>query len=121
MDEDHNYILVPELAEIKSQFSRRARKYNACTICGTQQVKDYADPSIKQHGQAIFDNATYKFFFNLSKDGVQDLAELMTLTDGEKQQIESFPPYCGLFEIGNKKLPVSVLITDEEKAIIDDV
>lgn len=113
-DEDHNYILVPEIASIKAQFQRRARKYNTCTLSGTQQVKDYNDEGIRTHGKAIFDNATYRLVFNLTRDGVEDLSQLISMTDQEKVQLENLPAYTALFTVGNTTMPVEILATEDE-------
>lgn len=117
-DEDHTFILVNALAAIKAQIQRRARKYNTVTISGTQQVKDYSHDSIIQHGQAIFDNATYRFYFYLEKKGIEDLSELVTLTDGEIRQLDNLPPHSGIFTVGNKKMPMEVLATPSELELI---
>ena len=114
IDEEHMFIRVPFLANILSIIQRRSRKYLTCTLTGTQQVNDYADESIKSEGKAIFDNATYQVYMNLTKDGVEDLAKLKTLTDAEKYEIENLAPYTGLFVLGNKKVTVEFLATADE-------
>lgn len=118
-DEDHTYILIEEIASIKAQFQRRARKYKTVTISGTQQVRDYSDDKIITHGKAIFDNSTYQIYFNLTKDGVSDLSKLVSLSDQEKEQLQALPPYTALFNVGNRKIPMKVLITDDERRLFE--
>ena len=69
-DEDHTYIQNEPIAALKAQFQRRARKYNTVTISGTQEVKDYNNDRIQVHGAAIFNNATYRVYFNMELDGI---------------------------------------------------
>ena len=93
IDEEHMFIGVPFLAELLAIIQRRSRKYLTATLTGTQQVNDYCDPSIKKHGKAIFDNSTYQVYMNLSKDGVNDLSKLISLSDADKNNIQNLPPY----------------------------
>ena len=82
-DEDHTYIQNEPIAALKAQFQRRARKYNTVTISGTQEVKDYNNDRIQVHGAAIFNNATYRVYFNMELDGIFELGKLVHLTDQE--------------------------------------
>ena len=120
VDEEHMFIGVPFLAELLAIIQRRSRKYLTATLTGTQQVNDYCDESIKKHGKAIFDNSTYQVYMNLTKDGINDLSRLITLTEEEKESIERLSPYQGLFVLGNKKIPVQFLATPDELSLIPD-
>lgn len=120
IDEEHMFIGVPFLAELLAIIQRRSRKYLTATLTGTQQVNDYCDPSIKKHGKAIFDNSTYQVYMNLSKDGVNDLSELISLTDADKENIQNLPPYCGLFILGSKKMQVAFEASPDELALIPE-
>ena len=120
IDEEHMFIQFPFLAELLSIIQRRARKYLTATLTGTQQIADYSNPAIQQHGKAIFDNSTYQVYMNLTKDGINDLSKLVSLTDEEKYRIENLPPHCALMTIGNKKIPVQFLATPEELSLIPD-
>lgn len=120
IDEEHMFIGVPFLAELLAIIQRRSRKYLTATLTGTQQVNDYCDESIKKHGKAIFDNSTYQVYMNLTKDGIKDLSELISLTDEEKERIENLAPYQGLMVLGNKKIPVEFLATPEELSLIPE-
>lgn len=117
-DEDHQFISIEEIASIKAQFQRRARKYNTVTISGTQQVRDYCDERILTYGRAIFENTTYQMYFHMYKSSVNDLSQLIMLTDQEKEQLVSLPPYTCLTEVGNRKIPIRVLLTEDEEKLI---
>lgn len=64
---DEAYLLidkkVPQSIEFMRNFSKRARKYECGLITITQSLVDFLAPEVKQYGQAILDNSTYKFFF----------------------------------------------------------
>lgn len=120
IDEEHMFIGVPFLAELLAIIQRRSRKYLTATLTGTQQVNDYCDPSIKKHGKAIFDNSTYQVYMNLSKDGVNDLSKLISLSDADKNNIQNLPPYCGLFILGNKKMQVMFEASPDELSLIPE-
>lgn len=114
-DEDHTYIQNEPIAALKAQFQRRARKYNTVTISGTQEVKDYNNDRIQVHGAAIFNNATYRVYFNMELDGIFELGKLVHLTDQEMDTIRFLLPHYCLFENGNRKIPVHILMSDKEK------
>ena len=40
------------------------------------------------------------------------------LTDQEKEQLVNLPPYTCLMEVGNRKIPIRVLLTDDEDRLI---
>ena len=114
-DEDHTYIQNEPIAALKAQFQRRARKYNTVTISGTQEVKDYNNDRIQVHGAAIFNNATYRVYFNMELDGIVELGKLVHLTDQEMDTIRCLLPHYCLFENGNRKIPVHILMSEREK------
>lgn len=120
IDEEHMFIGVPFLAELLAIIQRRSRKYLTATLTGTQQVNDYCDESIKKHGKAIFDNTTYQMYMNLTRDGINDLSNLITLTDEEKDCIENLKPHNALFRLGDKKMPIEILATPDELSLIPE-
>lgn len=64
---DEAYLLidkkVPQAIEFMRNFSKRCRKYECGLITISQNILDFTADEIKQYGQAILDNSTYKFFF----------------------------------------------------------
>jgi len=64
---DEAYLLidkkVPQALEFMRNFSKRCRKYQCGLITISQNILDFLADEIKQYGQAILDNSTYKFFF----------------------------------------------------------
>ncbi len=84
---DEAYLLlnkkVPEAADFMKEFSKRCRKYECGLITISQNILDFIGEGIKEYGQAILDNATYKFFFGT--DG-QDLEEIVRIYNFNKEE-----------------------------------
>lgn len=118
IDEEHMFITEPYLADLLAVIQRRTRKYCAATLTGTQEVHDYCNDKILNAGKAIFDNATYQIYMNLTLDGINDLSKLINLTLEEKNTILNLPVHCGLMCIENKRIPVRFLATEEELQLI---
>lgn len=64
---DEAYLLIDkkikESIEFLRNFCKRCRKYQSGLMVISQNLLDFWSESIKQYGQAILDNSTYKFFF----------------------------------------------------------
>lgn len=117
-DEQHMFIEEPSLASILAVFQRRARKYNTVTLSGTQEVVEYTNPQILKDGKAIFNNACYQVYMNLTKDAITDLGKLISLSDGEMETLEQLRPWQGIFVCGNKRIPVEFLATERELSLM---
>lgn len=62
---DEAYLLISKShqgIEFLRNFCKRCRKRNSGLITITQNLIDFLAPDIKQYGQALLDNSTYKFF-----------------------------------------------------------
>lgn len=116
LDEAHTNILQKGIADRVAQFARRARKYNTCLLLATQEPHDFREPSVLTQGKAIFNNCAYKMVLQLEKDPLLDLAELISLNESEKFLISNFGVGEGLFIVGNQRYPISVFVTQQEKA-----
>ena len=101
-------------ANFLANIQRRARKYNTGTIIITQEPSDFAAPAVLQQGKAIFDNSSYYLVMNLKKQAVEDLGNLIDLNDNEKESIKRYNQGEGLFVCGNKKLQISIIVTQAE-------
>ena len=64
---DEAYLLidrkVPQTIEFLRNFCKRARKYEAGLITISQGLIDFLATEIRQYGEALLQNSTYKFFF----------------------------------------------------------
>lgn len=113
-DEAHVTILEGTTAKLLSQFYRRARKYKTTMVMGTQEPRDFADDRILTEGKAIFNNSAYKMIMNLKLDACNDVAKLVRLNDNEKQLIQDFQQGDGLFIVGDRRIPIHVIATNQE-------
>lgn len=114
IDEAHTMILKGKIASMVAQFYRRSRKYKNIMCCITQTPRDFADPKVLTDGKAIFQNAVYKMYMNLDKDGIEDLAKLETLNENEQFLLQDFHQGEGLFVCGKKRIPMQVFASQEE-------
>ena len=101
-------------AEFLAQIQRRARKYNTGTIIITQQPSDFVGGEMLAHGKAIFDNASYYLVMGLKKQAVEDLSMLIDLNDNEKEAIKRYNQGEALFVCGNRRMQISVVVSDSE-------
>ncbi len=101
-------------AEFLAQIQRRSRKYRSGTIIITQQPTDFAAPNLIMHGKAIFDNASYYLVMGLKKQAVDDLSNLIDLTEAEMNNIKYYNQGQGLFICGSRRMQIYVICTQEE-------
>ena len=115
---DEAHVLLSTKNELGAEFlaniQRRSRKYNTGTIIITQQPTDFAAPNLIMHGKAIFDNASYYLVMGLKKQATEDLAKLIDLNESEMDSIKYYNQGEGLFVCGNKKLQISIIVTQAE-------
>lgn len=85
---DEGYIMVdrklPQGLMLLRNFGKRCRKVNGALGFVTHSVIDLLDDSVRQYGQSVLDNATYKFFLGADGKNLQEITGLYDLT--ERQQ-----------------------------------
>lgn len=67
---DEAYLLISKShqgIEFLRNFCKRCRKRESGLVTITQNLNDFLAPEIKQYGQALLDNSTYKFFFGTDR------------------------------------------------------
>jgi hypothetical protein len=114
IDEAHQLILKGKTAGLVSQFFRRSRKYHNSMLIGTQEPRDFADPSVLTDGKAIFNNADYKIIMGLRKDACDDVMQLERINSTEADLIMSFERGKALFICGEKRIPIMMEVTQKE-------
>jgi hypothetical protein len=108
IDEAHTLILKGRTASLVSQFYRRSRKYKNVMLIGTQEPRDFADPSVLTDGKAIFNNAVYKLFMGMNQDACNDVAKLESINTNEAMLIQRFYQGDALFICGDRRIPIHV-------------
>ena len=109
---DEAYLLidkkVPQSIEFMRNFCKRARKYECGLITITQSLVDFLAPEVKQYGQAILDNSTYKFFFGIDGQDLQEVVDLYNLNTEEKAILSQKEQGRGLFFVGTGHQVINV-------------
>lgn len=75
---------IPQTAMYLRNMAKRIRKYEGLLAMVTQSVVDFLHNDIRLYGQAILDNATYKFLFSADGWNLQETAEVFQLTAAEQ-------------------------------------
>lgn len=84
---DEGYLCVdpdyPELMKFLRNTSKRDRKYEGSLFFITHGIVDILDPAVKRFGQAIIDNACYKFIMGCDGKNLEETAKLFDLSSKE--------------------------------------
>lgn len=101
---DEAYLLidkkVPQAIEFMRNFSKRCRKYQCGLITISQNILDFLGDEIKQYGQAILDNSTYKFFFGTDGQDLEEIVRIYSLNNEEKTILSQKDRGRGLMFVG---------------------
>lgn len=92
---------VPQSIEFMRNFCKRARKYESGLVTITQSLVDFLAPEVKQYGQALLDNSTYKFFFGIDGKDLEEVVNLYNLNTEEKAILSQKEKGRGLFFVGS--------------------
>ncbi|MEG0305063.1 MAG: hypothetical protein RR635_05165, partial [Oscillospiraceae bacterium] len=87
IDELYLFFENPIMVKYISSFVKRARKYEAMIGVSTQQVIDCLRPDIEAYTTALFNNSTYKFFFNPGAIDMDLIRDKLKLSAGEMESI----------------------------------
>ena len=91
---------VPQAIEFMRNFSKRCRKYQCGLITISQNILDFLGDEIKQYGQAILDNSTYKFFFGTDGQDLEEIVRIYNLNNEEKTILSQKDRGRGLMFVG---------------------
>jgi len=113
---DEGYLFVdtdnPYLMKFFRNISKRDRKYEAALMFITHNVTDVLDPAVKRFGQALIDNACYKFFMGCDGKNLAELDELYHLTEREETLLAAKTRGQGLLIAGSTRLMLRVKVRD---------
>lgn len=114
---DEGYLFVdpqnPYLMKFFRNISKRDRKYEGSLMFITHSVTDVLDPAVKRLGQALIDNACYKFFMGCDGKNLEELKELFKITEKEETILASKTRGQGLLMAGSTRLILKVDIWDK--------
>lgn len=116
---DEAYLLidkkVPQAIEFMRNFSKRCRKYECGLITISQNILDFLADEIKQYGQAILDNSTYKFFFGTDGQDLEEIVRIYNLNTEEKTILSQKDRGRGLMFVGPGHSLINVKAEEWEK------
>lgn len=116
---DEAYLLidkkVPQAIEFMRNFSKRCRKYECGLITISQNILDFLAEEIKQYGQAILDNSTYKFFFGTDGQDLEEIVRTYNLNTEEKTILSQKDRGRGLMFVGPGHSLINVKAEEWEK------
>lgn len=114
---DEGYLVVdpdnPGPLIFLKNFSKRIRKYEGGLIFVTHSVVDVLDPAVKRHGQALLDNACFKFIMGTDGKNLEETKTLFNLTEVEESLLLSKQRGRGLLYVGSSRLSARIEISDK--------
>lgn len=114
---DEGYLFVdpeyPDLMKFIRNISKRDRKYEGGLMFITHSVVDVLDPAVKRLGQAIIDNACYKFLMGCDGKNLQETQKLFNLTEKECNILAAKNRGHGILFAGSIRLDVQIDIREK--------
>lgn len=114
---DEGYLVVdpdyPDIMKYLRNMSKRLRKYEGALMFITHSVVDILDPAVKRFGQAIIDNACYKFIMGCDGKNLEEAAKLFSLSESEVNLLSQKERGKGIFFAGNTRLSLKIDVNDK--------
>lgn len=115
---DESYLIVdpevPQALQFLRNVSKRIRKYMGGLAVISHSAIDFLDPAVKRHGQALLDNPCFKFIMGADGKNLEELTELLKLTEAEQEMLSRKKRGNGLLIAGSKRLHAIVVLADHE-------
>lgn len=109
---DETYLMidpeVPQSMVYLRNMSKRLRKYMGALMVITHSVNDLLDPAVKRFGQAIIDNACYKFLMGTEGKNLEETKKLFRLTDKEETILAAQKRGQGLLFAGSVRMKLQI-------------
>lgn len=113
---DEGYLIVdpdnPEPMKFVRNFAKRIRKYEGGIMFIVQSVVDVLDPAVKRYGQAIIDNACYKFIMGTDGKNLEETKKLFNLTEAEEDYLLAKQRGRGLLFVGSNRIGARIDVPD---------
>lgn len=114
---DEGYLMVdpeyPDLMKFFRNISKRDRKYEGSLMFIIHSCVDIMDDSVKRYGQALMDNACYKFLMGCDGKNLKDTRELFDLSEKEVSILAAKNRGQGIFMAGNTRINLNVDVRSE--------
>lgn len=114
---DEGYLFVDpdmiDLLKFMRNISKRARKYEAGIMFITHSVVDVLDPEVKRLGQALIDNACYKFIMGCDGKNLEETKKLFNLTEKQENILAAKNRGQGILFAGSVRVEMQVDVCTE--------
>lgn len=114
---DEGYLFVDpdmiDLLKFMRNISKRARKYEAGIMFITHSVVDVLDPEVKRLGQALIDNACYKFIMGCDGKNLEETKKLFNLSEKQENILSAKNRGQGILFAGSVRLEMQVDVCTE--------
>lgn len=114
---DEGYLFVDpdmiDLLKFMRNISKRARKYEAGIMFITHSVVDVLDPEVKRLGQALIDNACYKFIMGCDGKNLEETKKLFNLTEKQENILAAKNRGQGILFAGSVRIEMQVDVCTE--------
>lgn len=114
---DEGYLVVdPEYIEVLKfmrNVSKRTRKYESGLMFITHSVVDVLDPEVKRLGQALIDNACYKFIMGCDGKNLEETSQLFHLTERERNILATKVRGRGILCAGSVRMEANIIIREK--------
>lgn len=114
---DEGYLVIdpeyPDIMKYMRNYSKRLRKYEGGLWFITHSVVDLSDPAVRRYGQAIIDNACYKFIMGCDGKNLEEAQNTFNLSESEEQLLSQKNRSEGILFAGNTRLKLKVDICNE--------
>lgn len=121
---DEGYLIVdpeyPDIMKYLRNMSKRLRKYEGGLMFITHSVVDVLDPAVKRFGQAIIDNACYKFIMCCDGKNLEEATKLFRLSESEVNHLSQQQRGKGILFAGNTRLSLQVEVSTEFLEMMGD-
>lgn len=105
-------------AEFLKRVTKRSRKYNASIWSCSQNFIDYTGAGLERYGQVMIDNSTYLLVMAQGQKEINEVKQMMNLSESEVNFLTTASQGQGLFVIGqDTRMPIQVHLRDEEKSL----
>lgn len=119
---DEGYLVVdpeyPDIMKYLRNMNKRLRKYEGGLMFITHSVVDVLDPEVKRYGQAIIDNACYKFIMGCDGKNLEEATKLFNLSESEVNLLSQKNRGQGVLFAGNTRLSLQVDVSDKFLAMM---
>lgn len=116
-DVDEGYLFVdpdnPETMKFLRNFSKRDRKYEAGLAFVTHSVVDVLDEKVKRMGQALIDNACYKFIMGGDGKNLEETKKLFKLTEKEENILSGKNRGQGILIAGSVRVNAKIIVREQ--------